>query len=476
MRFFLLPLLLFTGYFTCAQQTSPPAEKKFTAQQLLTDFDVLTAAIQTHHPSPYRYITSDSLALYASHIKNRIHDSLTEHEFHLLVREYILQVRCGHTVARPSKSWYAIQAAHSLPFPFEVLLYDNRIIIRQSNSEELTLKPGTEILTIDSIPAKTIIAQMNAIQSRDGFGTSFVNHSVQNLFHTYLYFLYGTKNTYHISWKNKDGETGAASVKGIKKRTPVKTTAPDSVLFKHQFSSAWSSLYLAKEKNLALLDINSFGSKKRKKYYRNVFRTLEKNKIQHLAIDLRDNGGGYFPNGMRLLRYFSRETFSFSFNRSRTKLKKSRYARMNFISRLTKTLFRLAQDPVKKNGIRDYRIRYKPIKKNHFNGRVYVLTNGGSFSMSGHTAAFLKHKVNATMIGEETGGAEEGSRAILNHQLVLPQTQIIVYIPYYNLDHQIPAASHGRGIMPDITTYHSINDHLENTDRDIEALLNAVSH
>lgn len=44
----------------------------------------------------------------------------------------------------------------------------------------------------------------------------------------------------------------------------------------------------------------------------------------------------------------------------------------------------------------------------HFNGEVYVLINGGSFSATTLLAANLKSSGRAVFVGEETGGAYNG--------------------------------------------------------------------
>ena len=63
-------------------------------------------------------------------------------------------------------------------------------------------------------------------------------------------------------------------------------------------------------------------------------------------------------------------------------------------------------------------------KKNHFDGKVIVLTDGATFSMGSLVAAKLKYNRDATIIGIETGGTEEGSNAVLTGQLSLPNSGI----------------------------------------------------
>jgi C-terminal processing protease CtpA/Prc len=94
---------------------------------------------------------------------------------------------------------------------------------------------------------------------------------------------------------------------------------------------------------------------------------------------------------------------------------------------------------------------FKPKKKNHFNGNVYVLTGGNSFSATTLFTQTVKQQNNVTIVGEETGGGAYGNSAWLIPDLILPQTGIRFRLPLFRLviDKNIP--KDGRGVQPEVS-------------------------
>lgn len=468
----LLFLIFLTNLCVFGQKPVYQREKKYSSNQLQNDFSILVSTVKEYHPSVYNYITTDSLENYITKTTAKLNDSLTESEFHIIVREFLMQIRCGHTLAKPSEEWYSYHKSNPKLLPFEVFLLNDSVFIKTSLTENTDLQLGVELISIDNIPIKTIINKMKSIQPRDGFSESFVNYKVQKSFHTYFLFLYGQKSVYTIAYKDENDTIKSVTVKAESTRQQPATIEIDTTLVTIIEKSSWSNLYIPNNKSdLAILDINTFGRRKYKKYYKKVFKEIRARNINYLVIDIRDNGGGYFLNGNYLLRYLSNKDFTFTFNRPNHKLIKQKYIKMDFFSKLTKFAFNLLPDREKNQTIRNYELKYKPKKKNHYNGTLYAFTDGGSFSMSGFVATYLKHQTDAIIIGQETGGSEDGSNAILSHILTLPATKIKVHIPYYHLDHKINDILLGNGVIPNIRVNYNLEDFLQKKDKEMEALL-----
>jgi len=109
-------------------------------------------------------------------------------------------------------------------------------------------------------------------------------------------------------------------------------------------------------------------------------------------------------------------------------------------------------------------VKVKPKQKNLFGGQIYVLINGGSFSLSSYTASMLKKYTDAIFIGDECGGTEYGSNAILNYNLTLPESQIRIQIPYYFLNHKLVTQEIGRGVKVNYPIKYSLEDRISNKD------------
>ena len=468
-KLILISLLCFSFIVGFSQETSNKGNQVFTAAQLEHDFNILCSELVNIHPDVYAYISEDSLNAIKINIQKKFKDGLTLEAFHVLVRQYIRNIHCGHTVARPSEDWYALQKNDSKLLTFNVFYVNDKVYVKEYLGVDSALAKGVEILSINQITTSKIVADMKAIQERDGFSESYDNRKVERYFSTYFLFLYGRKDHYTVLYQHNGNKDSVIIEGGKFKKQKAKTSTIDTSKFSLGPKSSFAELkYFSNLPNTALFDINSFDSKGYNKFYKSVFKELKAKSVNNLIIDLRDNGGGYFPHGNNLLRYLMPQQFNFTFSRDKGKVKKQAYLAMDFFSKMTKSLFNLIPDKDKNDPRRNYVLSYKPRKKNHFDGQLYVFINGNSFSLSSYTAAQLSNGSNAIFIGEETGGGKSGSNALLLYNLTLPETKIRINLPYYHLDHGIKNPLDNRGLMPDYKLEYSIEDLMQGRDIDLE--------
>lgn len=113
---------------------------------------------------------------------------------------------------------------------------------------------------------------------------------------------------------------------------------------------------------------------------------------------------------------------------------------------------------------------FKPRKKHHFNGNVYVLTGGNSFSATTLFAQEVKGQRNVRIIGEETGGGGYGNTAWMIPELKLPYTKLRIGIPKFRMVMRSELVKEGRGVMPDIYAAPTIEDIREGIDVKVETV------
>jgi hypothetical protein len=476
MKVKVLLLLLLISLKSPGQDSTYTGERLFNADQIRSDFNILTTTVKNYHPACYLYITKDSLDKYIETVSASLNDSMTDNEFHLITRRFLALLHCGHTVAKPSDEWYTFYRANAKFLPFEVLIVDDRLYIKESLAKNVELPAGTEILAIDNIPSAVMINEMKSIQQRDALTESFVYNSIQKSFRTFHVFLYGAKPFYHVTYKNDEGEIATVEMEANAAKAKPQPVAIDTLKYTLTYETNWSELYIANDtSHTAYLDIRNFDSMKYRKYYKRVFQKLKKENISNLIIDMRDNGGGYFPNACYLLRHLMDENLPFIFYRPVVRhLKKQKEISMGLASRLTKTVFNLIPDRDKNKNIKRYEIQFKISKKKHYYGGLYLIVNGGSFSMSSAAAAYLKYKSKAVLVGEETGGGEEGSNAVLLHTLVLPNTKINVFIPYYHVIHKFNEGVSTTGVMPDVKVNYTLEERLRQKDKELEEIMRMI--
>jgi C-terminal processing protease CtpA/Prc len=132
------------------------------------------------------------------------------------------------------------------------------------------------------------------------------------------------------------------------------------------------------------------------------------------------------------------------------KKKYKQYIQGDFWNRLFITFFAKK----KKDGY--YHIGYferhyfKPRKRHHFDGKVYILSGGNSFSATTLFISALINQENVTVIGEETGGGAYGNSAWHIPTVTLPETKVRFNLPLYRLviDKNMPKT--GLGVQPEV--------------------------
>ena len=93
---------------------------------------------------------------------------------------------------------------------------------------------------------------------------------------------------------------------------------------------------------------------------------------------------------------------------------------------------------------------FKPKKNHHFNGQVYILIGGNSFSATTLFAGSLKGQKNVTLVGEETGGGYYGNTAWIIPDVTLPNTKLRFRLPRFRLVIDKNRERNGQGVMPDV--------------------------
>jgi C-terminal processing protease CtpA/Prc len=119
---------------------------------------------------------------------------------------------------------------------------------------------------------------------------------------------------------------------------------------------------------------------------------------------------------------------------------------------------------------------HEPQKQN-YQGAIYVLMNGGSFSNSGIFCSRLDAYQRAVFIGEETGGNNTVLTGVfrVGRKTVLPNTKIVCD----KADNRIIISdlknNTGHGVMPDYQVVPNINDMIAKKDVVMEFVLDLIT-
>ncbi len=493
MKYFFLCLLLTIRAFAQPANLSSRPNQPIATEGLRADFRLLRASLEELHPSLYRYSPKDSLNQAFDRAYASLTYPLTEQEFMNRLYPVISQIRCGHTQIEHSTAFkQAPDRPRSVALPVKLLAEGNRLFIVQNQSTEASLQAGDEVLNINGVTAAELIQEARQQWSSDGYNETWVQFFINNygLLNEVCTFLHGWRGTYTLQVKNAKGSVRTTTV-----MAPPPARLPDTSVSRSQIMpvkparSRWEpkpylGLRLMPDSATALLTVNAleYGDET---FYQQAFGQIEKKRIQHLILDIRQNHGGDARIISQLLGYLADAPFVLikrvessvanpDRNRFRPYFDKSILDshRTSFMPGIRQgSLYQFTFRP--ENG----RITgYLPLAKtNRFRGKVYVLIDGGTFSNGANFAAALKaQRANTVFVGRETGGTEAGCNGGTVQRLTLPHSKLQVQFPWMRLTSASAQPDSGYGVRPDFPVLPTPRALANNRDEDLETALGLI--
>jgi C-terminal processing protease CtpA/Prc len=203
-------------------------------------------------------------------------------------------------------------------------------------------------------------------------------------------------------------------------------------------------------------------------FFRRSFRELKKKNINNLVLDLRNNGGGKVAASTLLTKYITRKPFKVAdtvYSVAHGLGPYYRYIKGGWFNNIEMFFIsRKRKDGKYHLGHLEKKL-YKPKHNNHFDGKVYVITSGPTFSASALFCNAVKGQSGITLVGEETGGGWYGNSGIMIPDITLPFTKTTVRLPLFRLVQYHHGPKNGSGVLPDIYI-----------GTDYKALIKAVDH
>lgn len=213
------------------------------------------------------------------------------------------------------------------------------------------------------------------------------------------------------------------------------------------------SLEIDSSGKFAVMTLNTFSNGRLRKFFRRSFKKLRKENIDNLVLDIRSNGGGRVGLSTLLTKYISRKPFKVAdtlFAKTKTLYPYSKYIQGKFLNNI-ELLFIASKGTDGLYHMKGYEKRIiRPKKASHYNGQVYVLTNGPTFSAAALFCNAVKGQDGITLVGEETGGGWYGNNGIMIPDIILPNTRSRVRLPLFRIVQYNHVEKNGSGVVPDI--------------------------
>ena len=392
---------------------------------------------------------------------------------------------------------------------FEFELFDNKLYVAKNNSNNKNIQVGSEVVDIDGRNSQEMLQEYNKLFTSDGYNTTFKKNTLARIISRFYTYENGLKDSIKFKLKFKDvteiatvlrkpkdttgdgklkkmvytdlqKEENKAKAKALKTKKDVEGYDKETKEYRRNLR------FIEKDSSIAVIKIRGFTLGDYKTFYEESFQKIKDYNAKTLVIDLRNNGGGRLAEIENLYKYLSEKDFQFTQDSqvaSKTSLMQMDYFKGSWywlplkiaVAPISYSIMYLV--PSKKEDGKYYVTEStKPtkIKENAFKGKIYVLINGGSFSASSVISSNLHGSKRATFVGEETGGAYNGTVAGLMPLEKIPNSDLklrvglLACIPYYQTEKE------GRGIFPDKEIIPTLQDRIDGVDPELNWVLDDI--
>lgn len=436
--------------------------KKFSQEELRSDLFLLKNILEANHPSLYWYTPRTFMDSVFSTTLASITDSMNEPTFKNRVSGFISFIRCGHTTVRGSRSYSKNAAKEKFPlFPLNIKIWsDSMVVLNNFRPHDSLLTRGTRLLSINGRDARFYIDTFSRHISGDGFGKQFASQLISSNFGSYYKNILGLDSVYKIVYLTPLGKVADTTLRNVAlpelqsdKKIALTIVGRPSRRERRKIQLAekrW--LQIDSANKTALIRLGSFSGAGTAHFIRSSFRKIRHASIEHLIIDLRTNGGGKVSNSTLLTRYLSDHEFRVADTvvRNTIQLQYKKYIQQAWVYQLGMFFSSSRQSDGRYHFQKFEKKVWSPKNKNHFNGNIFLVQGGYSFSASTLFLGELKGQKNVKLVGEETGGGYYGNSAMMIPSFTLPHSQLRVSLPLYRLviNKNRPM---GQGIIPDIS-------------------------
>ena len=315
-------------------------------------------------------------------------------EFYNIVAPFLAALNCSHTGVRLSPACENELKPESIYFPARLFFDDSATYFVSLKYADPTIPEGTEIFTINNHLVSEIKALVFKYIASESTDLSRRYFEINNRFPEY--FLTIDPNTSFLVSLTDTSGVRRTTVLEACNFEGVRSLYPKSDDFKPEFLPR---LTRYDDINTVVLEYNSFAYRDiaaYNKFHDSLFSAIAGTSSINLVLDLRGNAGGHPLFAAQLLSYLVNEPFQY----------------------FEKT------DPVE-----EFLPLYDAINPSPFafDGQVFVLTDGGCLSTTGHFIAQLKSRTNAVFIGQEPGSSLSCNDKSV--QFSLPESKLEMNVP-----------------------------------------------
>ncbi|MFT3676080.1 MAG: S41 family peptidase [Chitinophagaceae bacterium] len=454
----------------------------YTRQQLEKDFDLLVSSLQEAHTGIYAYTSRTQFDSLITARRQLLRDGLNGLAFYNIVAPLVASTREDHCDIGLSEEIKKYMVGNGRFLPLVVINLHEKMYILSDSADGTPLK-GFELLAVNDLGIGEITERLFASFGADGYilTSKYRYLDFRGFAHEYAKVIgQQEENTITVlnplTRQKEIHKIHAVSASGL--ATLHAAVLKNNAIRREIDKPALLQLMPA---HTALLSFRTFSNSAYRKYNMDFgrfvdssFRVIAANRVSHLIIDMRDNGGGSEGNEDILFshltdqpytkyRYVQASDTSFSF------LAFTDYAAEADRQELTQELTEENQWAADGKLYRKAGL-YVPAapRPDAFKGSVYVLISGWTYSGGAEFSTLMREHTHAVFIGEEGGGGYSGNTSGMLLELTLPATGLKIDIPILQFVIDTRKGQFGRGLIPDYEVQPGFNEFISGYDAELE--------
>lgn len=506
MKFSVLVFLIFLTSCVSVKKHNQKLETLIPTDKLRKDVDFAYDKLKKLHPKLNWYISEDKLNYKFDSLKTTITKSLKPNEFHSKLAPVIAQVKQGHLRLVPmgkrltKKEIKHLKKQKGLLSRFNFLLDDDRIFVKDNTDKIPDMNVGTEILKINDVKVSEMLEKYRPLVNSDGENQTFQKYILARRWPAYFTAEHGIVDSIKLETKYQD-KTNSFYLKRekISKEDKKSEETQNKKLTKSEQGKTKDYNVVTKNFNrdlqfptedstVAYMKIQTFSGTFSKKFYKESFAILKNSPAEYLIIDIRDNLGGSLAEINNLYSYLVPENFKFINDievTSRASMFQANYLSdfsalsmpvgiISYPFYLIGTALSTKKENdrflLRNNGI----FSLKKPKENNFKGKIYILINGSSFSAASILPSKLKDDERAIIVGEETGGANDGTVAGRYSTEKLPHSKLYLPIGLMLIQPNIKFTNTKKGVLPHREILLTTEQVLDKKDLQLQWIMNDI--
>ncbi|MBI1780575.1 MAG: hypothetical protein HYR66_04315 [Sphingobacteriales bacterium] len=461
-------------------------DKELSPREMKDDYDLYRNILEKAHPGLYEYHSKFEITNLFDSIRETITQDISKREFYNKLVYIADRIGCTHTAVYLSDADNRNLDTKRFFFPLNLIYIENKLCVNASVDD---LPLGSIIVSINGMPADSMLEQMLSYHTTDGFITKpKYKMAAENFAYNY-YLRFGSNDRFEVQYKNNaSASIQTAELNAITYKRLLEKSAHQ---FYYDANDYDYDFNVNDSLGVAFMTIRTldFSSNSRDKVFNNFmnnsFRLLNSNlSINNLIIDLRENNGGNYKNCFLLYSYLTDKKFK-EFDTAWVKFNSVPYANYtsdNFRSGEWDEVEEIINQDFKKDSASlhyltpDKNEWWQP-NKNRFTGNVFLVTNSSVSSAAAYLAALLYNEGRATIVGEETEGGYYRHNGFHLLEYELPNTKIGFSFSIANVKHALPGKFNepvGRGVIPNRIVPSTYKDFLENNDTQLQYIIDSL--